>query len=95
MDALDGNAIAGVLADVFGADMTAATGVCAHCGAAGPVAELEAYVRAPGVVVRCRRCRGLLVVLVERRGMTCVDVAGLADLRPGEPFTQASLAGDA
>ena len=31
----DGNAIAGLLIDVFGAEMTTATGVCAHCGARG------------------------------------------------------------
>lgn len=80
MEALDGNAIAGVLYDVFGAEMTTATGVCAHCGARGQVAELEVYLRAPGVVVRCRGCRGVLMVLVEARGFACIDLRGLASL---------------
>jgi hypothetical protein len=40
--ALDGNAIAGTLAEVFGGEMTTAIGVCAHCGARGPVAEVIA-----------------------------------------------------
>ena len=56
MDALDGNAIAGLLVEVFGAELTTATGTCAHCGATGPVAELEVYLQAPGTVVRCRSC---------------------------------------
>ena len=34
MDALDGNAIGGLLHDVFGTEMTTATGTCANCGAA-------------------------------------------------------------
>ena len=37
MEALDGNAIAGRLVDVFGAEMTAATGVCADRLTAGDV----------------------------------------------------------
>ena len=80
MEALDGNAIAGLLLDVFGAEMTTATGVCAHCGARGPVAELVVYHRAPGTVVRCRSCAGVLMVLVEVRGINCVDLRGLAML---------------
>ena len=82
MEALDGNAIGGLLFDVFGAEMTTATGVCASCGASGRVAELEVYLRAPGIVVRCRSCSGVLMVLVTVRGITCVDLRGLARLEP-------------
>jgi len=80
MDALDGNAIAGLLYEVFGAEMTTATGTCASCGASGRVAELEVYLRAPGTVARCRSCMSVLMVLVTVRGTTCVDLRGLADL---------------
>ena len=80
MHALDGNAIAGQLVEVFGAELTTATGVCASCGASGVVAELVVYVQAPGTVVRCRSCGGVLMVLVTARGVTCVDLRGLADL---------------
>jgi hypothetical protein len=80
MEALDGNAIAGLLVHVFGHEMTIATGVCAHCGAAGPVAELVVYVQAPGTVVRCRSCSSVVMVFVEVRGITCVDLRGLARL---------------
>ena len=82
MDALDGNAIAGQLVEVFGAELTTATGVCASCGASGVVAELEVYLRAPGTVVRCRSCKSVLMVLVSARGVTCVDLRGLSELSP-------------
>ena len=84
MDALDGNAIAGLMLEVFGVEMTTATGVCSGCGASRPVAELEVYLRAPGTVVRCRSCRNVLVVIVQARGYNCVDLRGLAELRPAE-----------
>jgi hypothetical protein len=84
-EALDGNAIGGLLRDVFGIELTTARGVCGHCGAAALVAELEVYVRAPGTVVRCRACHGIVMALVERRGVICVDLRGLAEL--GSPVS--------
>jgi hypothetical protein len=80
MDALDGNAIAGLLYDVFGIEMTTAATVCGYCGDARPVAELVVYLRAPGTVVRCRTCANVLMVLVEARAVMCVDLNGLAAL---------------
>ena len=56
---LDGNAIAGDLAEVFGADLTTATGVCAACGASAFLAEAVVYMRGPGgsrVAGRAARC---------------------------------------
>jgi hypothetical protein len=78
---LDGNAIAGDLVEVFGADLTTATGVCATCGASGFLAETVVYMRGPGRVARCRTCSAVLIVLVTIRGITCVDLSGLAELR--------------
>jgi hypothetical protein len=80
MEPLDGNAIGGLLLEVFGAEMTAAASTCAACGARRPVAELTVYLRAPGTVVRCRSCQAVLMVFVRVRGVTCVDLAGLAAL---------------
>jgi hypothetical protein len=79
-DVLDGNAIAGLLVEVFGVELTAASGECANCGARGPLAETRVFLRAPGTVVRCRSCDGVLMVLVTVRGTTCVDLRGLAGL---------------
>ena len=80
MDALDGNAIAGQLFDLFGHEMTTANGECGSCGSVFPMAELMVYLPAPGTVVRCRSCESIVMVLVDRRGMACVDLRGLARL---------------
>ena len=81
--ALDGNAIGGLLLQVFGVEMTAVQCVCASCGSHGPLAGCGVYLAAPGTVVRCRACDSILMVLVEVRGVTCVDCLGLDDLASG------------
>ena len=82
---LDGNAIAGLLVDVFGTEMTTATGTCASCGTSAQLAELAVYVRAPGTIARCRNCESIVMVLVTIHEVTCVDVRGLAELEPTAP----------
>jgi hypothetical protein len=77
VNVLDGNAIAGPLHEAFGAEMTAALGTCAGCGATAPLAEAVVYIRGPGTVARCRSCDSVLMVLVTIRGHTCVDLRGL------------------
>jgi hypothetical protein len=81
--ALDGNAVGGLLIDVFGSDLTGAMGECATCGTRAAIAEAEVYLRAPGTVVRCRSCRSVLMVLVAVRGTTCVERRGLVELELG------------
>jgi hypothetical protein len=78
--ALDGNAIGGLLLDVFAVDMTSAAATCAACGAVRPLADAMVYLRGPGTVVRCRRCTSILMVISRVRGMNCVDLSGLAAL---------------
>lgn len=82
MTTLDGNSIAGTLRAVFGGEMTRAAGTCATCGATRPLAELQVYLDAPGIVARCRDCEGLLLVIVDRRGIACIDASGFAALEP-------------
>lgn len=82
MDAVDGNAIGGMLIEVFGTEMTAARSTCETCGASRPVAELVVFRQAPGTVVRCRTCGSVLMVLVRRRDVISVDLSGLSDLSP-------------
>lgn len=79
-EALDGNAVGGVLGAVFGVEMTLATGVCGTCGAAGEVATLRVYVQAPGAVVRCPGCDSVLIKVVETPGRTWLDLSGLRTL---------------
>ena len=80
MEALDGNAIGGLLLEVFGTEMTTAVGTCGTCGAVGQVAELAVYRPELGTVVRCRSCTSVLMVFTQIRGVTCVDLMGLASL---------------
>jgi hypothetical protein len=82
MEPLDGNAIGGALLEMFGAEMTTAAGTCAHCGARAQLAELVVYMRAPGTVVRCRSCSGVVMAFVRIRGVACVDLRGLSELEP-------------
>jgi hypothetical protein len=80
MDGLDGNAIGGLLQEVFGTEMTAAIGTCAACGTTAQVAQAMVYLDAPGTVVRCRSCESVLMVFVRVRSRGCVDLSGLAAL---------------
>jgi len=77
---VDGNAIGGLMLEVFGSEMTAAVSTCGGCGAISQVAELAVYLPGLGTVVRCRHCDRVLMVFVRARGVTCVDLWGLADL---------------
>ncbi len=43
MEALDGNAIGGLLLEVFGEELTASTRECGSCGARAPLAEVRVY----------------------------------------------------
>ena len=81
MDALmlDGNAVAGLLHDVFGAEMPTAIGTCASCGASEPVGAVHVF-RAAGVVFRCPHCGSVLAKIVTREAASCVDLTGLRGL---------------
>ena len=76
---LDGNAIGGVLGEVFIRDLTTARVACGGCGAVEPLGAEAAYTRGPGVVLRCRHCHALLLV-VSRRGESD-HVLGFGQLR--------------
>ena len=78
---LDGNALAGVLHALFGSDMTAIPGRCAHCGTVNMVGAMRAYTGGPGAVLRCPACDGVVLRVVERADATYVDVRGAAYLR--------------
>jgi DNA-directed RNA polymerase subunit RPC12/RpoP len=70
MEPLDGNAIAGPLAELYGAEMTTASGICRNCGAEAQIAELQVYLSGPGAVARCPSCGSVVFVLAEIRGST-------------------------
>ena len=75
---LDGNAAAGALSDVFAADVTAARGCCAGCGAVAPLARSTAWLAGPGVVLRCAVCEAVLLRVVTAGHRTWLELRGLA-----------------
>jgi Family of unknown function (DUF6510) len=77
---LDGNSIAGTLAELFGHDLTEALGVCAGCGARRHVGALHVY-RAAGIVVRCPDCDSVLMQVVESPRQTWISLRGVSALQ--------------
>lgn len=81
---LDGNAAAGILSEIFAAEMTTASGTCAGCGATNVFAAAQLYAQAPGAVLRCPDCTGVLMCVVRfPDGGLVVDLSGLRRIRMG------------
>jgi hypothetical protein len=64
----DGNAIAGVLQEVFVREVTTSRIACAGCGNVEPIGAEHAYTQAPGIVLRCRNCDAVLLVVTRAPG---------------------------
>ena len=77
---LDGNAVAGVLGELFVAEMTTAVVRCAHCGAEGAVATVHVYAHGPGTVLRCPGCEEVLMRIARIRGELVADLRGIGRL---------------
>jgi hypothetical protein len=73
---LDGNAVAGLLQEVFGVEMTTALGTCGGCGATEPVGAVHVF-RGAGIVLRCPHCRNALAKIVRSDTRVWVDLGGL------------------
>lgn len=80
---LDANAVAGMLHEVFGSEMTAQDSQCAHCGNRAQLGTLRVYdMDGPGVVLRCSICAQMVIRLVRRAdGTFLVDTRGAAYIR--------------
>ena len=84
---LDGNAIGGLLAEIFKVEMTVAEGTCGGCGAVNAVARVDVYVNAPGIVVRCPDCGQVLMRIVRGRDRYWIDMSGIRTLELIAPTT--------
>ena len=82
---LDGNAIGGLLLELFGVELTVATSVCGSCGAVEQVARLDVYADAPGVVVRCCHCEDVLMRIVRGPNRAWIDLRGMSTLEVRAP----------
>jgi hypothetical protein len=62
---VDGNALAGVLAEFLGPDASRALLRCAGCGSIGLLAQTRVHASPMGSVARCRDCDTALVTVVD------------------------------
>jgi hypothetical protein len=60
----DGNHVAGMLAEFLAVDATTTRRRCQWCGSEQPLAAHRAY-RGAGVVLRCRGCGDVAIVVAE------------------------------
>lgn len=72
----DGNAIAGVLQEVFIREVTTGRIACASCGKVEPIGAEHAYTQAPGIVLRCRHCEEVLLVVTQPPGRRLLAFPG-------------------
>ncbi len=71
---LDGNAIGGLLREIFTMEMTTAESTCAGCQ------KVHAVGNAPGVVVRCPACGQVQMRIVKGGGRYWLDLTGIRSL---------------
>lgn len=76
MQHIDGNALAGPLAELFAFDATMASLRCAGCGADSILATAMVYMDAMGAVARCPHCGDALLTLVESEERVWVSFVG-------------------
>ncbi len=77
---VDGNAAAGILAQMFSTDITDAMGTCRLCGHRAAIGQVRAYVDAPGVVLRCSECDHILMRWTVTPTATWLEMPGLRSL---------------
>jgi hypothetical protein len=82
---LDGNAIGGLLGEIFVAEITVARSTCAACGAIREVGALHVYANAPGTVVRCPGCEAVLMRVTRAEGRLRLDLQGVRCLELSVP----------
>jgi len=78
---LDANATAGLLYEIFGVEMTAAPTECANCGNEDEIGTLLAFVRGPGIILRCSTCEHVVLRIVQTPDEIFLDARGAVYLR--------------
>jgi hypothetical protein len=78
---LDGNAAAGLLAEIFAFDVTTAVAVCGGCGRIAPVGELAAFGLTMGAILRCPNCDNALIRVSRIEHGRWLDLRGTTVLR--------------
>jgi hypothetical protein len=82
---LDGNAIAGLLGEVFAAEMTAVDRGCGACGGHSEVGAHRLY-RGAGAVLRCPACGDIALRIAVLEDRHVVQMRGSWTLDVGRPL---------
>ncbi|GAA4372651.1 DUF6510 family protein [Agromyces bauzanensis] len=78
MEHVDGNWLAGPLAEFFSFDVTMATARCSGCGTVAELARAMVYRSGAGTVVRCGSCGHVLATLVESEDRAWIGFSGVS-----------------
>jgi hypothetical protein len=78
---LDANAVAGLLYEIFGAEMTASPTECANCGQESEIGTLLAFTQGPGIILRCSGCESVMLRIVQTPDAIYLDARGAVYLR--------------
>lgn len=78
MQHVDGNSLAGPLAEFFTFDVTTATARCNGCGSVSELARAMVYRSGAGTVVRCGSCDQVLATLVEAGDRAWIGFSGVS-----------------
>ncbi len=76
---LDGNAVAGLLGQVFAAEMTTATMTCGNCRTPGAVGAMHVF-RGAGIVMRCPSCDNVVAKIVDGGTRVWMNFGGMQAL---------------
>ena len=78
---LDGNAVAGVLQEIFAEEMTDCPSECATCGNRGPLGTLKAFTQNPGIILRCSICGNIVLRIAVTPDAIYLDARGARYIR--------------
>ncbi len=78
---LDGNAIGGMLNEIFSTEMTSSLAQCNHCGVRGEMGSLRAFMHGSDAVLRCPVCDSVVMRIVQSPASNYLDLRGASFLR--------------
>jgi hypothetical protein len=73
---LDGNAVGGILGEVFVPEITTARATCANCGTTRTLGALLVYPHGMGTVIRCPSCDSLMLRVARTSTRLLLDATG-------------------
>ena len=78
---LDGNSVGGLLETIFGQEMTVVPTECSNCGNEAELGALLAFTQGPGIVLRCKACKEVMLRLVETPKGIIFEARGAAHFK--------------